>query len=71
VTRYRLPFLLVALFLLASSCGGSGDANGETALAEGDRAPSFTLRSASGGNVKLSDSIEKKPALLYFSMGPG
>jgi hypothetical protein len=71
VTRYRLPFLLGVLLLLASSCGRRGDSNSEIPLAEGDRAPSFSLRSASGGSIKLSDYIEKKPALLYFSMGPG
>ena len=70
MSRHHLPFLFIALLLLAS-CGGNGDTNGETALAEGDRAPSFSLTSAKGGKVQLSDYTEKKPVLLYFSMGPG
>ena len=41
-----------------------------TPIAVGDRAPSFSLRSASGGIVSLSD-YARKPVLLYFSMGPG
>jgi peroxiredoxin Q/BCP len=36
----------------------------------GDAAPAFTLESASGGPVSLSD-YAGKPVLLYFSMGPG
>jgi cytochrome oxidase Cu insertion factor (SCO1/SenC/PrrC family) len=36
----------------------------------GRRAPGFTLPSASGGRVALSD-FSGKPVLLYFSMGPG
>jgi hypothetical protein len=67
VTRLRVLF--VALFMAAVSCGGNGtDAD---ALAEGDRAPTFTLPSASGGKVELSDFAGEKPVLLYFSMGPG
>ncbi len=36
----------------------------------GEIAPDFTLPSASGGKVTLSD-FEGKAVLLYFSMGPG
>ena len=71
MSRHHLPFWFIALLLLASCGGRSGDTNGETALAEGDRAPSFSLTSAKGGKVQLSDYTEKKPVLLYFSMGPG
>ena len=39
-------------------------------IAVGDNAPAFSLKSASGGTVSLSDYVGK-PALLYFSMGPG
>jgi cytochrome oxidase Cu insertion factor (SCO1/SenC/PrrC family) len=42
----------------------------EGAIAVGDAAPAFTLESASGGPVSLSD-YAGKPVLLYFSMGPG
>jgi len=39
-------------------------------IAVGDTAPAFSLKSASGGTVSLSD-YAGKPVLLYFSMGPG
>jgi cytochrome oxidase Cu insertion factor (SCO1/SenC/PrrC family) len=42
----------------------------QTPIAVGDTAPPFELRSANGGTVSLSDYVGK-PALLYFSMGPG
>jgi hypothetical protein len=70
VSTYRVPFALAALILLAASCGGTG-AEGDAPLSEGDRASDFTLPSASGGTVALSDFAGKKPVLLYFSMGPG
>ena len=36
----------------------------------GQRAPAFSLESASGGTVSLS-GYAGRPLLLYFSMGPG
>jgi cytochrome oxidase Cu insertion factor (SCO1/SenC/PrrC family) len=39
-------------------------------LSVGHAAPAFTLPSAAGGSVSLSD-FKGKPVLLYFSMGPG
>jgi cytochrome oxidase Cu insertion factor (SCO1/SenC/PrrC family) len=36
----------------------------------GQRAPAFSLESASGSTVSLSD-YAGRPVLLYFSMGPG
>jgi cytochrome oxidase Cu insertion factor (SCO1/SenC/PrrC family) len=69
VTRHRALLALSILFLVAASCDRGGtnfDAPGE-----GDRAPTFTLPSASGEQVELSDFAGEKPALLYFSMGPG
>jgi AhpC/TSA family len=65
----RVLFALAALVFLASSCEGNGNVANE--LAEGDHAPDFALPSAAGGRVALSDFEGKKPALLYFSMGPG
>jgi len=41
-----------------------------TPIAVGDIAPAFSLKSASGTTVSLSDYVGK-PVLLYFSMGPG
>ena len=55
--------------LLGVACGGT-NAEGPF-LAEGDRAPAFTLPSTAGKQVALSDFAGAKPALLYFSMGPG
>jgi hypothetical protein len=66
VKRY-VP-LAVAMALTASCAGGSAE---EPSLAEGDRAPAFTLPSAAGEDVALSDFVGEKPVLLYFSMGPG
>jgi cytochrome oxidase Cu insertion factor (SCO1/SenC/PrrC family) len=37
----------------------------------GERAPTFTLPSAGGGPVSLSEFAGKKSVLLFFSMGPG
>jgi hypothetical protein len=70
VTSARVPFAVAALILVAASCGGTGTAT-DGPLSEGDRAPDFTLPSASGETVALSDFAGKKPVLLYFSMGPG
>jgi hypothetical protein len=69
VTRYGVRGFIALLGLLAASCSG-GQGPGPS-LAEGDEAPTFTLASAAGGKVALSDFSEKKPVLLYFSMGPG
>lgn len=71
MSKYRPPFILFALFLILSSCGGGEGVESYTPLAQGDPAPSFSLSSANGGRVALSDYAEKKPVLLYFSMGPG
>ena len=69
MTRYRLLGLLATAFLLAASC--ESDSGNAPSLAEGEKAPSFTLPSAAGEDVALSDFSGEKPALLYFSMGPG
>jgi cytochrome oxidase Cu insertion factor (SCO1/SenC/PrrC family) len=61
-----------ALSLLLPTCGPDDDPGPDGAfLAEGDRAPGFTLPSASGEEVSLDDLTGRKPVLLYFSMGPG
>lgn len=64
---YRV-FLALSLIFVGVACGTKEDG---PVLDEGDRAPTFTLPSASGDNVALSDFAGAKPALLYFSMGPG
>jgi hypothetical protein len=63
---------LSTLLLLSAACDGASDSgDGERFLSEGDRAPNFTLPSASGGDVSLADYQDHRPVLLYFSMGPG
>jgi hypothetical protein len=60
------------LLLFAAACDSStAPEGGESYLSEGDRAPGFTLPSASGEQVALADFTNSKPVLLYFSMGPG
>ena len=61
--------LVLSLMLLGVACGGTNDEG--PFLAEGDRAPAFTLPSAAGERVAPYDLAGAKPALLYFSMGPG
>ena len=69
MTWHRARFVASALFLFAAACSGTGSQ--VDALAEGESAPSFTLPSASGEKVELAEFAGEKPALLYFSMGPG
>jgi cytochrome oxidase Cu insertion factor (SCO1/SenC/PrrC family) len=57
-----------ALAAMLPACGGAS--HSEPASDLGRQAPGFTLPSANGGSVALSD-FTGKPVLLYFSMGPG
>ena len=61
--------LVLSLMFLGVACDGTSEDG--PSLSEGDRAPAFTLPSGAGENVALSDFAGAKPALLYFSMGPG
>jgi cytochrome oxidase Cu insertion factor (SCO1/SenC/PrrC family) len=68
------PALVLAapVLLLAAACTNAGAPEGdESFLSEGDRAPDFTLPSASGERVALTEFTSHKPVLLYVSMGPG
>jgi hypothetical protein len=69
MTRHRALLTLSMLLLIAASCGGNGTT--PDAISEGDPAPPFSLPSAAGKTVRLSDFAGEKPVLLYFSMGPG
>ena len=72
--RRMIGFLAVAFAsILAASCGSTGEAGNTRArqVGEGDVAPGFTLPSAQGSAISLADFRGQKPALLYFSMGPG
>jgi hypothetical protein len=74
MTRRMIGFLAVALAsIVAASCGssGEGERTRERSVREGDVAPGFTLPSAQGPEVSLAGFRGQKPALLYFSMGPG
>jgi len=68
----RMPQSIVGVVwfaAIASGCGGTS--NEASAFPQpGDRAPAFTLPSADGGPVSLSD-LRGRRVLLYFSMGPG
>jgi cytochrome oxidase Cu insertion factor (SCO1/SenC/PrrC family) len=71
--RLRPALVLAASMLLfAAACNNAASPEGdESFLSEGDRAPDFTLPSASGERVALTEFTNHKPVLLYFSMGPG
>jgi cytochrome oxidase Cu insertion factor (SCO1/SenC/PrrC family) len=70
------PRMLVAVAIAFSIVGvactrqATSSSSNHTPVAVGDAAPAFSLKSASGGTVSLSDYVGK-PVLLYFSMGPG
>jgi hypothetical protein len=64
-----LSLVAAAFAAVLPACGG-GSSPSEPAGDLGRRAPGFTLPSANGGRVALSD-FAGKPVLLYFSMGPG
>jgi cytochrome oxidase Cu insertion factor (SCO1/SenC/PrrC family) len=70
------PRMLVAVAIAFSIVGAActrqatSSSSERTPVAVGDAAPAFSLKSASGGTVSLSDYVGK-PVLLYFSMGPG
>ena len=76
--RLIVPSALVALWLATASCARTSPPASSNlspsreicAVAPGEKAPGFTLPSAAGGTVSLSD-YAGKPVLLYFSMGPG
>lgn len=63
----------IGVAILAAACthnAATPSQQQESPIAVGEAAPAFTLESASGGPVSLSD-YAGKPVLLYFSMGPG
>ena len=62
----------IAFAIVGAACTReeTSPSSGENPIAVGDTAPAFSLKSASGGTVSLSD-YAGRPVLLYFSMGPG
>jgi cytochrome oxidase Cu insertion factor (SCO1/SenC/PrrC family) len=67
-TSAHILGVLTSALVFAVACGESSD---QRSLSEGAAAPNFTLPSAAGEKVALSDYAGEKPVLLYFSMGPG
>jgi hypothetical protein len=65
-----IGFLLLSLLLIAPIFTACGPSTSE-GLAVGDPAPSFTLPTALGDQVSLSDYRGSKPVLLYFHMADG
>jgi hypothetical protein len=60
---------------VTAACSGSPSRTGDPAapvgLRTGEVAPEFSLLSADGGNLALTEFRGESPVLLYFSMGPG
>lgn len=73
--RTRAAIVMVVFSLFGAACAASGGPStaptSDQPIALGAIAPDFTLPSAGGVDVSLSDFAGKKPVLLYFSMGPG
>jgi cytochrome oxidase Cu insertion factor (SCO1/SenC/PrrC family) len=65
---------VVFLLLVPLVIGACGDAKREgraiPTLEPGDLAPAFALPTAEGERLALED-LKGRPALFYFSMGPG
>lgn len=70
--RLLAPVALVAV-VLGSACGRPPPtpAGSSGPPATGDPAPDFTLAAADGSRVTLEEVTAGRPALFYFSMGPG
>jgi len=73
--RLGLAVLTLALVIGGAACSTSStpppDGEGTSSSLVGNAAPDFTLPTAGGSSVSLSDYKGKKAVLLYFSMGPG
>lgn len=69
----RLLATTIGFAILAAACTrdvATPSRQPERPISVGDTALAFTLESASGGAVSLSD-YAGNPVLLYVSMGPG
>jgi hypothetical protein len=64
---------LIVVAVLSGRFGGGPDPERQSspALAVGDPAPEFSLQAADGSEVTLQSVTSGRPALFYFSMGPG
>ncbi len=65
----------VVVTVVGASCGGRSPeppgAEARRPPAVGDSAPEFMLKAADGSEKTLQDVTAGRPALFYFSMGPG
>lgn len=62
----------VALALILAACGPDPrQQRAPEPVKVGARAPDFTLETPDGEPVSLADYRDRRPVLLYFSMGPG
>jgi cytochrome oxidase Cu insertion factor (SCO1/SenC/PrrC family) len=62
----------ITLALIAAACGP--DPTKQRApqpVKVGGAAPAFTLKTPEGKPISLADYRDRRPVLLYFSMGPG
>jgi cytochrome oxidase Cu insertion factor (SCO1/SenC/PrrC family) len=64
---------LIVVAVLSGCRSTQPDATRESAptLTVGDAAPEFSLQAADGSEVTLQSVTSGRPALFYFSMGPG
>jgi hypothetical protein len=72
--RSRIPLgTAIALAIVATACTRQEPPprTQQGPIEVGQLAPAFSLESANGGTVSLSDFAGMRPVLLYFSMGPG
>lgn len=64
-----------ALVALTAGCSQAPSNQGDSGLAApprpGDAAPGFSLPTADGEMLALTEFRGRSPVLLYFSMGPG
>jgi hypothetical protein len=65
--------MLLSVVLAAGACvdGGGQQTSGPKPPEEGEAAPPFELEAVGGSRMTLGDLTTSRPALFYFSMGPG
>jgi hypothetical protein len=63
---------VVALALILTACGPDPrQQRAPEPVKVGSQAPSFTLETPESKPISLADYRDRRPVLLYFSMGPG
>lgn len=65
-------WVLPAVALLLAACGPDPrEKRAPEPVKVGAPAPGFTLETPDGEPISLADYRDRRPVLLYFSMGPG